>query len=318
MEDGMLHDPLPPLRIAVLAGGDSAERGISLKSGRSVEEALLSAGHDIVLIDPAETDLERARWEGIDACLIVLHGGAGEDGRIQRRLEGWGVAYTGSGPAASRLAMSKSASKKCFGRHGVPTCPCALLRATDTHESMAARAAPLGYPLVIKPDSEGSSLGLSVIETPAGLSAAAACCFQFGELALAEPLIRGREFTVAILGREALPILEILPAQRLFDYEAKYARTDTRYSFDLGLPPSDVAMLEQVAVRAAEALGTSGLVRVDVMVDAAGQPWVLEVNTVPGLTGRSLAPLAAVQAGLNLTALGEWMVRDCLALEVAR
>lgn len=308
----MNRRPTPRLRVALLSGGDSAEREVSLASGRQVAAALDGRGHVVETFDPAEIELAEICWGRYDVCLIALHGGAGEDGRVQTALEALVVPYTGSGPAASRRAMSKSAAKRCFQEHGVPTLPAATFQVAEAFGDVAWHVAALGYPLVVKPDNQGSSLGVGIARDERELAARAVDAGRYDELLLAEPWIDGREFTVAVLGRRALPLLEIVAPGGWFDYRAKYESDATDYRFETGLAEATVANLQSIAVRAAAALETSGLVRVDLMLDRGGRPWVLEVNTVPGLTSHSLAPKAAARAGLELPALCEWMLADGL------
>jgi D-alanine-D-alanine ligase len=312
------HPDRRPWRVAVLYGGASAERSISLTSGECVAAALESAGHAAELIDPAHVELAEVPWSRFDACFVAMHGGAGEDGRIQRRLELLRVPYTGSGPAASRLAMSKSSSKERFVQSGVPTSPYVLFHGDDPIDRVAAKIAPLGCPVVIKPDSQGSSLGVGLCRSRGELASRIADSRRYEEYILAEQHVRGREFTVAVLARDALPVLEIVTPGGWFDYDAKYESVTTVYRLAGDLPREKVTELEQTAVAAAESLGTSGLVRVDMLLDRAGEPWVLEVNTVPGLTDHSLAPKAAAHAGMDMPALCEWMVLECLHTEAAR
>ena len=300
------------LNVAVLAGGVSAERPISLASGRCVRQALVEAGREADLWDPAEVDLSSIPWSRYDACFIALHGGAGEDGRVQQRLKLLKVPYTGSGPAASRLAMSKSASKERFLQHGISTPEYALLAAAGDARDVAAKTRQLGFPLVFKPDSQGSSLGLSVAHTAADVPGCLEGCRPLDRFVVAERFIRGREFTVAVLDRRPLPLIEIITDGGLFDYQAKYESPSTRYVFDVDLPPEHTDKLYQSATRAADALDTRGLVRVDLILDPKGDAWVLEVNTVPGLTGKSLAPRAAQRAGIDMPRLCDRLVRDCL------
>jgi D-alanine-D-alanine ligase len=307
-----------PWRVAVLYGGKSAERTISLIGGECVAAALASAGHRTELIDPARVDLAEVAWTRFDACFIALHGGAGEDGRIQRRLELLRVPYTGSGPAASRLAMSKSSSKERFAQSSVPTPPYVLFHGDDSLKTVAEKVAPLGYPVIIKPDSQGSSLGVGLCRSREELALRIAEGRRYEDYLLAEQYVRGREFTVAVLGRDPLPVLEILTPGGWFDYDAKYESVTTVYRFAGDLSREIEGELQQIAVAAAESLGTSGLLRVDIRLDLAGEPWVLEVNTVPGLTDHSLAPKAAARAGMDMPALCEWMVLDCLQTEAAR
>ena len=300
------------LRVALLAGGDSAERKVSLASGAQVAAALEARGHAVDSFDPAETPLKQICWGRYDICFIALHGGAGEDGRVQAELEELVVPYTGSGPKASRLAMSKSAAKRRFERRNVPTAAAVTFEATELFSDVASRVSRIGYPIVVKPDGQGSSLGIGLAADERQLAARAIDASRYDSRLLAERHIEGREFTVAVLGRRALPLLEIVAPGGWFDYRAKYESDATAFRFDVGLPEATVENVEAVAVAAAAALGTSGLVRVDLLLDRLGRPWVLEVNTVPGLTSHSLAPKAAARAGYDFAALCEWMLADGL------
>jgi len=338
-----------PLRVAVLGGGDSPEREVSLASGEQVLAALAAGGHDGQGFDPAETPLDSIPWHQFDVCFIALHGGAGEDGRVQSDLERLNVPYTGSGPTASRLAMSKSASKERWRQAGISTLSYALLEAAESSfpgsawERIAAKALPslpgqtrgttarqsrgdsvfpggaweqgLNLPLVVKPDSQGSSLGVSLVREPEELPTALEAAFAFDPFVVAEQWIEGREFTVALLGLRALPLLEIVAAEPIFSFAAKYSTGQTQLTFEHGLPATQEAAIREAAVAAAAALGTRSLARVDLMLDRVGRPWVLEVNTVPGLTAHSLAPRAAARAGFDLPSLCGWMLREALALE---
>jgi D-alanine-D-alanine ligase len=305
-------------RIALLAGGDSAEREISLASGEQAAAALSVAGYQPLSFDPAEIKLDAIDWSLFDVCFIALHGGAGEDGRIQAELEQLGVPYTGSDARSSRLAMNKSAAKKRFLSCGVQTLPFVALEASEfrTNESIAALAT-LGYPLIIKPESQGSSFGVCVAYGPNDLQRCLATATQFDQRVLVEPFTCGREFTVSLLGRDPLPLIEIVAPQQFFSYDAKYANGTTEFRFDAGLPNHIETQVQRAAVAAGEALGTAGLVRVDLILDHQNRPWVLEVNTIPGLTARSLAPRAAQAAGMEFPILVDWMIRDALARSTA-
>jgi D-alanine-D-alanine ligase len=300
------------LRVVVLAGGESAEREVSLASGRAVVDALAGAGHRMHWVDPADCDLAEVAWANFDVCFIALHGGAGEDGRIQARLESLDVCYTGSNPAASRLAMSKSAAKERFLAAGLRT---AAYGVFDGH---GANLSPgdLGFPLVVKPDRQGSSLGVGFAADRAELDRRVAEARQFDSRVLVEKWIDGREFTVALVGRRPLPLMEIVTPRGLFDYEAKYESALTEYRFDHGLSEPSAGGIRDLAVSAIDALGCTGLARVDLMLDRRGQAWLLEVNTVPGLTEHSLAPKSAAQAGITMPQLCTWMLHDALAAKV--
>jgi D-alanine-D-alanine ligase len=315
MEDHPMSDVSSgaPVRVAVLAGGDSAEREISLQSGAAVAAALVAAGHQATPVDPACRNLADLDWSAFDAAFVALHGGAGEDGRVQQLLEDLGVPYTGSGPAACRLAMSKSASKERFEESRVPTPAFELVDVDEPGRLVASRVARLGYPLIIKPDSQGSSLGVSIVDSAERLPEGIRTAGRYDRALVAESLVTGREFTAAVLGDRPFPLLEILTPERFFSFDAKYQSSLTEYRFDFMLPARNRAELLHAAVAAAQALGTRGLVRVDLMLGHDGRAWVLEVNTSPGMTSRSLAPQAAARAGLDMAALVDLLVRDCLA-----
>ncbi|MDH3719247.1 MAG: D-alanine--D-alanine ligase [Planctomycetota bacterium] len=295
--------------IAVLAGGDSAERQISVASGHRVAGALEEFGHQVAVFDPEDADLFGINWNEFDACFIALHGGAGEDGRIQVQLEELCVPYTGSGPVTSRLALSKSATKDRLHRCGVSTPPHFSFHKTDSLPKILARVRRLGFPLIVKPDGQGCSLGVTVADDADSLAESIEAAGRFESYLLAEQTITGREFTVAVIDRQPLPALEIIHPCRTFDYDLKYGAEAVRHEF-----PDDEAAstAQQTAVAAADALGTRGLVRVDLITDREGQAWVLEVNTIPGMTTHSLAPLAAAQAELSMPQFCDRLVRLCL------
>ncbi len=308
----MGRKPGSSLRVAVLAGGDSAERSVSLASGACVAKWLRQAGHAVEIVDPSGCDLDSVRWERFDGCFLALHGGSGEDGRLQERLEQLGVGYTGSGPEASQLAMSKSAAKAVFQAAGVPTPDYVLLDPCQPAERQVARVQRLGFPLVVKPDGQGSSLGVGIVRSAEDLAGQVARSARFGSAVLAERLIEGREFTVSVLRGEPLPVLEISGREEIFDYRSKYSSTLIEYHFQTGLPPIVIEELRSTAAQAAAALGTGGLVRVDLLLDEAARPWVLEVNTLPGLTEHSLAPKAARHARIDMPQLCDQILRDGL------
>jgi D-alanine-D-alanine ligase len=298
-----------PLSVVVLLGGWSAERSISLASGRAVIRALRSRGHDVTEFDPQEMDLFRYPWAGVDVAFIALHGPFGEDGTVQTLLDELRVPYTGSGATASRLAMNKWAAKQRFLEHGLATPACQTVHAGDGPAQRAAKAAVLGYPLVVKPNAQGSSIGVSVVATPAGLDAAVEAALGYDPLVILEQFIVGRELTVAIIERRPLPVIEIRSGRAFFDFDAKYHDAATEYVFETDLPAGAVHAAEAAAVAAATAIGCQGVARVDLRLDADNVPWLLEINTVPGMTDHSLVPKAAARAGIDFAELCEQLAR---------
>ncbi len=301
------------LRVMVLYGGDSAEREVSLESGTCVAVALRDVGHEVELWDPASEDWSQFPADHIDACFVALHGGAGEDGRIQTRLEALGVAYTGSQPAASRLAMCKSASKERFHQAGVPTLPYVLLHVAEPVEDWLPRASRLGLPAVVKPDSQGSSLGVLRVDRAEQLPGAVRHAGEYDPFILVEPFVPSREFTVAVWDDRILPAIEIVTPRRWFDYSAKYAEASTKYHVAPQLPSATESQIYAAARAAAAAIGTQGLARVDLLLDQHQRVWVLEVNTVPGMTSHSLAPMAAAHLGLPMPQFCDQLVREAIA-----
>ena len=282
-------------KVALLMGGQAAEREISLKSGRAVHEALQRLGVDVEPIDPDATILERLRAGGYDRAFIILHGRGGEDGQIQGALETIGLPYTGSGVLGSALGMDKYRCKLAWTGCGLPTADFVLLR----DENDLAAAAELGFPLMIKPVHEGSSIGMARVESVEGLERAWRAAAEFDSLVLAERWIQGMELTCAILGREALPMIRLETPHAFYDYEAKYSADSTRYHCPSGLDAAVEARLRELALQAFDAAGASGWGRVDMMLDADGRPFLLEINTVPGMTDHRLVHMAARVAGID-------------------
>ena len=302
----------PPLRVAVLSGGESPEREISLASGICVAAALETIGHAVRAIDPAQIELVDVDWRQFDVCFLALHGGAGEDGRVQQLLDSLHVPYTGSGPTASQLAMSKSAAKTRFAQQNIPTPDYVLIHRAESIPTAIARATALGFPLVVKPDAQGSSFGVGLARDADELQCRIAESQFYDPFLLAEQYIAGRELTVTVLDREPLPVLEVFTGEALFSFDAKYRDPLTEYEFDIDLSPAKLHEIQQLALAACESLDTVGLVRVDLRLDVQDRPWVLEVNTSPGLTERSLAPRAAARLGLEMPELCDHLVRSCL------
>ena len=288
-------------RVAVLMGGWSAEREVSLQSGAAVTAALQAGGVDAVAVDlRRETVLEQLSTGGFDRCFLVIHGTGGEDGTLQAMLDLLDLPYTGSGVLGSALGMDKWRCKLVWQALGLPVVPGEVLAADCDFDAAAQR---LGLPLFVKPSQEGSSVGVSKVKSANELSAAfAAAAACHGEV-LAEPAMAGGDYTVAVLGDEAMPAIRILPATEFYDYEAKYNRDDTRYLCPCGLPEEAEQTMRALALQAFSAIGGKGWGRVDFLLDAEGTPYVAEVNTVPGMTGHSLVPMAARELGMDMTQL---------------
>jgi len=321
------------VRVLVLLGGDSEERDVSLVTGAGVARALAESGHEVVAVDPA--DGRRVELEGgrplvgeapppqlasggsgalalagavdlrtADVVFIALHGGAGEDGTLQALLDLARVPYTGSGMLASALAMDKARAKVILEGCGVPTPPGRLLRSRDDRPDIDGLG---GYPVVVKPNRQGSSVGVHIVETPAGLPDALEDAFGYGEV-LVERFIPGREVTVAVLGGRALPVVEIIPEDGFYDYRHKYTKGHTRYEVPASLPDTVASRLSALGETAFAALGCAGVARVDFRLSPGHEPFCLEVNTIPGLTETSLVPMAAKAEGMSYRELVERLV----------
>jgi D-alanine-D-alanine ligase len=296
-------------RVAVLFGGKSAERAVSLKSGKAVLQALQGAGVDAFGIDVGDDFLQRLLDEKIDRAFIVLHGRGGEDGSMQGLLECAGIPYTGSGILASALAMDKLRTKQVWQSLGLPTPRHAVLASA---EDCRAAAAELGFPLIVKPAHEGSSIGMAKVADVDALITAWQDASQYDAQVLVEQWIHGPEFTIATLRGQVLPPIALGTPHSFYDYDAKYLANDTQYRIPCGLDASKEEELKALSARACEAVGSQGWARVDVMQDKRGQFWLLEVNTVPGMTDHSLVPMAAAAAGLDFQQLVLAILADSL------
>lgn len=285
-------------KVAVLFGGKSAEREVSLKSGGAVLAALQRQGVDAHGFDPAAKPLHDL--EGYDRVFVALHGRYGEDGTIQGALELMGIPYTGSGVMASALGMDKWRTKLLWQAAGIATPAFELV---DADSDFAALEALLGLPLFVKPANEGSSIGISKVKQAGDLRAAYEEAAKYDALVLAEQFIGRGEYTVGILGDTALPVIRIVPAKEFYDYEAKYLRDDTRYLCPCGLPAEVEANIRAEALQAFRVLGGQGWGRVDFLMDEAGRHYFLEVNTSPGMTDHSLVPMGARAAGIEFDQL---------------
>lgn len=296
------------LAITVLSGGPSAERDISLQSGRCVADALRSLGHDVFLEDIAPDNL-RALDRHVDCIFVALHGAFGEDGKLQEILESRGLAYCGSGPAACALAMNKAAAKQRFRELGLPTPAYSVVTAANLRELTAE----LSPPIVVKPVTEGSSLSCRIVRAASEIAAVATEVIKrYGE-GLLEEYIPGRELTVSILQDRVLPPIEIRTRREFYDYAAKYLDDDTEYRFDIDLPQQTLDQIAAWSLAAHRGLGCRDFSRVDWRVDDRTlRPFLLEVNVIPGLTSHSLLPKAAKHAGLGLPILLEQLIESAI------
>jgi len=287
-------------KVAVLLGGRSAEREISLKSGNAVLAALRTRGVNAHAFDPRNQGLEQLIAQKFDRVFIALHGRFGEDGTVQGALEYLGVPYTGSGVMASALAMDKWRTKLLWQAAGIPTAPYELLTADSDFAGVASR---LGLPLMVKPAREGSSIGMSKVASAEKIEPAYQLAAAHDDVVIAERFVEGIELTAAILNERALPLIRLETPRVFYDYEAKYFANDTRYLCPCGLSPQQEQYIQAVATDGFRLLGCAGWGRVDVMLDASGNPYLLEVNTVPGMTDHSLVPMAARAVGISFEEL---------------
>ena len=328
------------MKVAVLMGGRSSEREISLRTGQGVAQSLRNLGHEVTSVDAADGSVLNAGKEeatapkrdavlklplsamltavqspavrDADVVFVALHGTFGEDGVVQAALELAGKTYTGSGVLASAVAMDKAMSKRVFEREAIPTPHWVLLEAGVPGRSVDVSLLG-GYPLVVKPNAEGSTVGLTIVRHPAELDAALEKAGRYDHQVLIEQYIEGRELTVAVIGEEAYPIVEIKPKSGFYDYEAKYTKGKTEYICPAQLEKELGRHVRELAVECASVLGCRGVVRVDFRLSEEDEPMVLEVNTVPGLTPTSLVPMAAQAKGLTYDQLVGRMLDLALA-----
>ncbi|HHT9136256.1 MAG TPA: D-alanine--D-alanine ligase [Candidatus Wunengus sp. YC60] len=317
---------MKPKNVVVLMGGISPEREISLRSGNAVSKALKDAGFNVTCIDVKDEKLEELDQMDIDVAFIALHGYFGEDGGVQQLLESKGIPYTGSGINASRLAMDKLATKKCFIEAGLKTPDYVTVTEFQELTEIQQEVIKLGLPVVLKPTRNGSSIGISIIKNINDLQIGLEKAFEFGYELLVEKYIKGRELTVGILDDKALPIIEIKPAMEFYNYEAKYKDDRTKYiivektlserrntvgdpSYPIGhLSPATYNKAQELAINAQKVLGCRGFSRVDMLMDDKDNLYLLEINTIPGFTEKSLLPKAAKAAGMTFPSLCEKIV----------
>ena len=293
-------------RVALICGGTSGEREISLASGEGAREALEQAGFPVTKLDPShKEDLKRLMDERFDVAFLTLHGKMGEDGTIQGFLEMIGLPYTCSGVIGSALAMDKARAKTLYAEAGIPTAPSVSLRRGEAVD-IGSIAQTIGIPCVVKPATEGSALGVEIVGSTSDLSAAIDRTFNIDDQIVIERYIAGTEITVAILGNEEtkpLPVIEIVPQGEFYDFESKYAPGGSKHICPAPLPAEVAERAQDYAARAHRALGCLGVSRSDFIIDADGVPWILETNTIPGMTATSLLPDAARAAGLSFPEL---------------
>jgi len=287
-------------RVAVLMGGRSAEREISLKSGHAVLDALLAQGIDAHKIDAGVDVSEQLRTGNFDRAFVVLHGRGGEDGEIQAVLQSLDLSFTGSDMTAAVLSMNKNISKQLWHHQGLPTPEFEQVSAKSDIDSLVRK---LGLPIIIKPVNEGSSIGMSKVNSVEDLKSAIELATEFDAEVIAERWITGEEYTVAILADKALPVIQLKTPHEFYDFEAKYQSNTTEYLCPCGLNEHDEKQCQDIALEAFNGLRMSGWGRVDFMRDESGQFYLLEANSIPGMTDHSLVPMAAKQAGLNFEQL---------------
>lgn len=287
-------------KVAVLFGGTSAEREVSLNSGQAVLDSLLRSGVNAEKFDPKERSI--TELVNYDRAFIVLHGRGGEDGAIQGVLEWLNIPYTGTGVQGSAIGMDKVKTKQIWQGYGLPTAPYQLVNAQTNVDDLIAK---IGLPMIIKPVHEGSSIGMSKVEKAEDFAQAFANATQHDAVVMAEQWITGKEYTIVILNGQALPVISLQPPKEVafYNFEAKYQRNDTQYGIPCGLSAEDEQRLQALALEAFQAVGAEGWGRVDAMRDENGNFFLLEVNTVPGMTDHSLVPKAANAVGYSFDAL---------------
>lgn len=287
--------------IAVLLGGESSEREVSLNSGQAIIRAFERLGQTVIALDVPTCELAAAIAEhDIKHCFIALHGGDGEDGTVQALLKSLNVSFTGSHQLGCALAMDKYRTKLLWQGAGIPT---ALFMAVDTNSQWDDVVTHLGSKMMIKPANEGSSIGMAIVDSEAGFQKAVADAQAYGTDVIAETWLEGNEYTVAILADKALPMIRLETDNAFYDYEAKYQSNDTRYIHPCGLSEEKETLIQQISKKAFDLLGCNAWGRIDVMEDAGGNFYLLEANTVPGMTDHSLVPMAAQAAGMGFDEL---------------
>ncbi|HEX8749720.1 MAG TPA: D-alanine--D-alanine ligase [Nitrospira sp.] len=310
---------LTTARIGVLMGGQSSERDVSLRTGAAVHRALCRRGYDAVMIDVGPTLSRDLQDQKVSLVFLALHGPGGEDGSIQGFLETLGIPYTGSGIQASAVGMHKETTKTMLAAHGIPV-PAGIVvkRGEKVSSAQALRKGKLRWPVVVKPASEGSTIGVTIVKKPAQWNEALTLAHKYDRDAMVETYIPGHEVTVSLLGRQGqaplvLPAVEIVAPGGFYDFSAKYEKGRTQYLCPAPLSATITKQIEAMALRTYEVLGCAGAARVDFRITPRGSPYVLEINTVPGMTETSLLPMAAAQAGIGYEELTERILESAIA-----
>lgn len=296
------------MKIAVFMGGSSEEREVSLNSGKAVAEALQKHGHDVSAYDvewkgkyTLFSAIDKVRENGTEVVYLALHGGLGEDGGVQGILEAAALAYTGSGITASAVAMDKNISKTLFRHYGIPTADWFVCAAEKISRERVERE--IGWPCVVKPVDQGSTVGLTVVKEPKQLAVAVETAARLSDRIMVEAFLSGKELSVPVLGGKVLPVIEIRPSHEIYDYECKYIAGMTQYFVPAPIPGELAAEIQSIAGRVFEILGLRDTARIDFRLDAGGKPFCLEANTLPGMTATSLVPKSAAAAGIDFPEL---------------
>lgn len=297
------------LRITVLAGGDSAEREVSLESGACAAKALQERGHEVLLFDPARRAISEIPRD-TEVIFPMLHGTGGEDGTLQQRLEQLGIPWFGSSAAASALTFDKAATRRILANAGLPVAPGIALPHDAGKEQIHIASRRIGFPQVVKPAAQGSSVGVSIVDAESEVDHAAAEAARWSHIFLIEKFIAGREITVPVINGDIYPVIEILPAARWYNYSAKYTDESTRYQV---APDNLPANLSDIVLAACETCGVTGISRTDLRLDANGDAWILEINTIPGMTSHSLVPMSIRAHGQSVGELCERLLRATIA-----
>ena len=296
---------LKKLRVGVLMGGQSSEREISLKTGRAICQALRRRAYRVVPIDVGPSLPRQLREKKIDVAFLALHGPGGEDGTVQGLLDVVGIPYTGSGVRASAIAMDKWVTRAVLQASGIPVPQGVVMKKGDSGQTPPAG---LSFPVVVKPGSEGSTIGISIVRMRATWASALRRAYRFGNRAVVESFIDGREIAMSIFEGEPLPPVEVVAPGGFYDYEAKYKKSETRYLCPAPLSHAALTRLQNLAIQAYDAVGCAGAARVDFRMNRRGRPFVLEINTIPGMTERSLLPMSAAEAGMPYDTMVERML----------